>query len=305
MIHKSVLLNEVLEAFKDLDSGVFIDCTLGLAGHSKEILKQHKNLTLIGIDKDLQAINIAKENLKNENLDSRVKILNGGFSEKINEAILDSKKVVGILADIGVSSLQFDDLDRGFSFNSNNLDMRMNTESNLNAETILKTYSEFELEKIFREYGEIRESKKLARLIKNHKGEFSSAKDLSEFIAKHIKGGKIHPATLVFQALRIEVNDELGELKRFLDNIESNVDKLNGAILAIISFHSLEDRIVKEKFKLWGKNCICDDLVMKCECGNNNSKGEVLTKKPIIPSEFEVKNNPRARSAKLRLFRFH
>ena len=207
----------------------------------------------------------------------------------------------GVLADIGVSSLQLDKLDRGFSFNSENLDMRMNQNQSLDASTIINSYSQLELENIFKEYGEIREYKKIASLIVQNRP-FYSAKELAEFFYNKLPKGKIHPATLIFQAIRIEVNDELGVLDRLFKSMEEA--KLKDCIVAIISFHSLEDRVVKNYFKKWSENCICPKDAFRCECGKNHALGKIITKKPIIATNIEIKQNPRSRSAKLRVFRF-
>ncbi len=305
MIHTPVLLAEVLALFAHIKQGVFIDCTLGLGGHSKALLESHKDIQLIGIDKDSDAIAQAKQNLAN--FQKRVMILQGSFGETLqtalNLATKNNQKVVGILADIGVSSLQLDDMERGFGFGSHNLDMRMDKSQNLNADYIVNHYSEFELERILHDYGEIKEYKKMARLIATHKDGFHSAKELSEFLARHFKHHRIHPATLAFQAIRIEVNNELNELINLLQTL-SHTNTIKDTILGIISFHSLEDRIIKDSFKQWSENCICDSSVYRCECGNNHSKGKILTKKPIAPSLEEIKSNPRARSAKLRGFYF-
>ena len=205
------------------------------------------------------------------------------------------------MADIGVSSLQLDKLDRGFSFNSENLDMRMNQNQSLDASTVINSYSQVELENIFKEYGEIREYKKIASLIVQNRP-FYSAKELAEFFYNKLPKGKIHPATLIFQAIRIEVNDELGVLDRLFKSMEEA--KLKDCIVAIISFHSLEDRVVKNYFKKWSENCICPKDAFRCECGKNHALGKIITKKPIIATNFEIKQNPRSRSAKLRVFRF-
>ena len=197
--------------------------------------------------------------------------------------------------------MQLDKLDRGFSFNSKNLDMRMNQNQILDASTVVNSYSQVELENIFKEYGEIREYKKIASLIVQNRP-FYSAKELAEFFYNKLPKGKIHPATLIFQAIRIEVNDELGVLDRLFKSMEES--KLKDCIVAIISFHSLEDRVVKNYFKKWSENCICPKDAFRCECGKNHSLGEIITKKPIIATNFEIKQNPRSRSAKLRVFRF-
>lgn len=317
MIHKSVLLEEVADFFKGAE-GVFIDATLGLGGHSERILDENPRISVIGIDKDKISLEFAKNRLKR--FGARFRAVQGGFDEKVGE-ILESlkdfdkspkdsanpnnpQKICGILADLGISSPQVDNLERGFSFESHTLDMRMDLDSHLSAKAIINGYSKDELNRIFRDFGEIHNYQKITNLIlearKNHKIE--SAKELCAILESHSKArGGIHPATLVFQAIRIEVNDELGALRRFLDKIAN----LKGAKIAIISFHSLEDRIVKEAFKAWSAGCICDKDAMKCECGGKNQKGEILTKKPIIPSASEISRNKRARSAKMRCFKFY
>ena len=219
----------------------------------------------------------------------------------------DLAQVRGILADIGVSSMQLDDKDRGFSFTSPNLDMRMDSTQNLNAAKVINTYPAVRLEEIFRIYGEIRQSKKLAELIvaQREKKPFESALELSSLIERHFpRMGGIHPATLAFQALRIEVNGELEQLQTLLQSIESAFMKgvLYNCKVAIISFHSLEDRIIKQTFKQWAKSCKCEESALKCECGNNNALGSIITKKPILPSQDEIAQNKRSRSAKLRIF---
>ncbi|WP_104747642.1 16S rRNA (cytosine(1402)-N(4))-methyltransferase RsmH [Helicobacter cetorum] len=300
-LHKSVLLQEVLQTFMPLEKGIFIDCTLGLGGHSKAILSQKPHLKLVGIDKDKFAREKAKERLKA--FEGRYSILKGGFAKCFKKALETyGEQIKGVLIDLGVSSLQLDDKNRGFGFQSHTLDMRMDLESELNAKKVINSYSVVALEKIFRDYGEIREYKKIASKIveRRTKKPFEDAKDLSDFLSSLSKNKKIHPATLIFQAVRIEVNNELGELKEFLECAKN----LRGAILCIISFHSLEDMLVKNAFKNYAKNCICDALSFKCTCSNDNALGEILTKKPIVPSQQEIANNRRSRSAKMRVFRF-
>lgn len=320
MTHKSVLLEEVADFFKGAE-GVFIDATLGLGGHSERILEENPRVSVIGIDKDKISLEFAKNRLAR--FGARFRAVQGGFDEKVGE-ILESlngvdlgespnnlanpnnppQKICGILADLGISSPQVDILERGFSFESPTLDMRMDLDSPLTAKSVINGYSKDELNRIFRDFGEIRNYQKITNLIlearKNRKIE--SAKDLCAILESHTKArGGIHPATLIFQAIRIEVNDELGALRRFLDKIAN----LKGAKVAIISFHSLEDRIVKEAFKAWSAGCVCDKDALKCECGGKNQRGEVLTKKPIIPSANEISRNKRARSAKMRCFKFY
>ena len=295
--HIPVLYNEVLDCFKDINKGYIIDCTTGYAGHSSGLLNQNSSVKLICNDQDDEALNFSKNRLKD--FENRVEFNKGNFENIIKK--FENYPIRGVLADIGVSSLQLDKLDRGFSFNSKNLDMRMNQNQSLDASTVINSYSQVELENIFKEYGEIREYKKIASLIVQNRP-FYSAKELAEFFYNKLPKGKIHPATLIFQAIRIEVNDELGVLDRLFKSMEEA--KLKDCIVAIISFHSLEDRVVKNYFKKWSENCICPKDAFRCECGKNHALGKIITKKPIIATNFEIKQNPRSRSAKLRVFRF-
>jgi 16S rRNA (cytosine1402-N4)-methyltransferase len=295
--HIPVLYKETLEAFKDIKEGYIIDCTTGFGGHSNGLLEQSETINLICNDQDDEALAFSKERL--EKYSPRVTFNKGNF-----EHVIDTFKeydIRGVLADIGVSSLQLDKKDRGFSFESETLDMRMNQNQSLDASVVVNTYSQSDLERIFKEYGEVREYKKVASLIVNNRP-FTSAKEISELLAKKMSKGKIHPATLPFQGIRIEVNDELGVLERLFDSLENA--KLKNCIIAIISFHSLEDRIVKNYFKKWTKSCICPSDAFRCECGNNHALGKVVTKKPVIPTKEEIKQNPRSRSSKLRIFKF-
>ncbi|MCT7404697.1 16S rRNA (cytosine(1402)-N(4))-methyltransferase RsmH [Aliarcobacter cryaerophilus] len=295
--HIPVLYNEVLDCFKDINKGYIIDCTTGYAGHSSGLLNQNSSVKLICNDQDDEALNFSKNRLKD--FENRVEFNKENFENIIKK--FENYPIRGVLADIGVSSLQLDKLDRGFSFNSENLDMRMNQNQSLDASTVINSYSQVELENIFKEYGEIREYKKIASLIVQNRP-FYSAKELAEFFYNKLPKGKIHPATLIFQAIRIEVNDELGVLDRLFKSMEEA--KLKDCIVAIISFHSLEDRVVKNYFKKWSENCICPKDAFRCECGKNHALGKIITKKPIIATNFEIKQNPRSRSAKLRVFRF-
>ncbi|MCT7517928.1 16S rRNA (cytosine(1402)-N(4))-methyltransferase RsmH [Aliarcobacter cryaerophilus] len=295
--HIPVLYNEVLDCFKDINKGYIIDCTTGYAGHSSGLLNQNSSVKLICNDQDDEALNFSKNRLKD--FENRVEFNKGNFENIIKK--FENYPIRGVLADIGVSSLQLDKLDRGFSFNSENLDMRMNQNQSLDASTVINSYSQVELENIFKEYGEIREYKKIASLIVQNRP-FYGAKELAEFFYNKLPKGKIHPATLIFQAIRIEVNDELGVLDRLFKSMEEA--KLKDCIVAIISFHSLEDRVVKNYFKKWSENCICPKDAFRCECGKNHALGKIITKKPIIATNFEIKQNPRSRSAKLRVFRF-
>lgn len=297
--HIPVLYREVVEAFAPCDTGIIIDCTLGYGGHTSLLLDASLNRALIGIDQDPTAIEFSTKRL--EPYGNRVEIRQGRFSS-VAKAVLSEKssQVCGILADIGVSSLQLDVRERGFSYQSECLDMRMDPNAPLSAYTVVNEYSQSDLEKILREYGEVTNARIVAETLVK-KRPFESAKELSDAIFHLMpKGKKIHPSTLVMQAIRIEVNDELGELTRLLDAIESS--SLEHLRVGIITFHSLEDRIVKQRFTLWAKNCICPDDAMRCTCGNNHSIGKVVTKKPLSAQEDELRANSRSRSAKLRIF---
>ena len=297
--HISVLLNEVLQTFASIESGIIIDCTLGFGGHSQALLEQNPNIKIIGIDKDIDARDYSTRLL--ERYGKRFECVAGGFGAQILPLIEKyGSEIKGVLADIGVSSWQLDSPSKGFGFDSQMLDMRMDRDNPLTAEYILKHYSTIELSRVFSEYGELRESKKLASLITEDrkKLDFSSAKDFSHYLKKHFKNPKILP--LVYQALRIEVNGELEELKSLLDA----ATKLQNATLCIITFHSLEDRLVKQAFRDYAQSCICPASALRCTCGNHHQKGMLLAKRPIIPSTEEVRANPRARSAKMRSFLF-
>jgi len=295
--HIPVLFDEVIETFKDLRDGYIIDCTLGYGGHSLGILESNPNIKLICNDQDDEALEFSKNRLKD--YEDRIIFNKGNFKDVIEK--FKDKNIVGVLADIGVSSLQLDKTQRGFGFDSVTLDMRMDQNQSLSASDVVNNYSQKELETIFKEYGEVKEYKKVASIIVENRP-FTSSKELAQFLLKNMHKGKLHPATLPFQGIRIEVNNELGVLKELFDQIE-NAD-LKDTTVAIISFHSLEDRIVKNYFKKWTQKCICPPHVMRCECGSNHKKGKNLTKKPIIPTPKEIRENPRSRSSKMRVFRF-
>jgi 16S rRNA (cytosine1402-N4)-methyltransferase len=295
--HIPVLFKEVIDSFKRCDDGYIVDCTTGFGGHSQGLLKSNSNIKLICNDQDDEALNFSKIRL--EPFNKRV-IFNKGNFENVLEKYA-SYNISGILADIGVSSLQLDKQQRGFSFNSDTLDMRMDQDQTLSANDVVNNYSQVQLENIFREYGEVREYIKVASLIVQNRP-FTSAKELSSLLAKKMHKGKIHPATLPFQAIRIEVNNELEVLENLFKSIEKA--NLSNCIVAIISFHSLEDRIVKNYFKKWSLKCICPSYLDRCECGNNHQRGKIITKKPIIPTKGEIQQNSRSRSSKLRIFKF-
>jgi len=298
--HVPVLYREVLSAFEDIEDGIIIDCTMGYGGHSSMILDANPNIKLIAIDQDQTAIDFSTKRLSKYG--DRVTIKKGRFSAVIQDILkeFDISNIKGVLADIGVSSLQLDQKERGFSYESDNLDMRMDKDAPLCASKVVNEYASSELENILLEYGELRNYKKIAsEIIKNRP--FHSAKELSDTLKPHMPHGKkIHPATLLMQAIRIEVNDELGELKSLLHSLQEA--HFPEALVAIISFHSLEDRIVKQTFAKWAKSCICPQEAMRCTCGNDNAIGKIISRKPIMAKDDELKENPRSRSAKMRVF---
>jgi len=299
--HLPVLLDEVLQSFAPLSSGTVIDCTLGYGGHSHALLSRHPGLRLIGIDRDEEALDFSAKRL--EDFADRTDFIRGDFASVLPQ--ITAGDIVGVLADFGVSSLQLDKRERGFSFESDQLDMRMDTRASLTAYDVVNTYSREQLRRLFADYGEIRPADRLADAIitaRNH-APITSARQLSA-LAKTVLGthGKIHPATLMFQAIRIEVNDELGQIDALLDALEARHPA--GAIVSLITFHSLEDRRVKQRFKRWSQSCICDPHVLRCHCGNNHSLGTIQTRKPVTAAAEELRHNPRSRSAKLRTFVF-
>jgi 16S rRNA (cytosine1402-N4)-methyltransferase len=296
-LHKSVLLAECLQYLSPKKNEIFIDATLGMGGHTEAILQ--KKAQVIGIDQDSEAIELAKVRLAS--FGDNFRVIKANFSE-VKE--VTDEKVNGILADLGVSSLQFDSETRGFSFRFDApLDMRMdaNSEDETAAE-LLERLSEFDIAKIIYEYGEEKFSRKIARRIveKRESGEpIKTTKELANLVAKSVyTKEKIHPATRTFQALRIAVNHELDILQQFI-NDSVDILKPNGR-LAIISFHSLEDRIIKQTFQKLSGKCFCPPRFPQCVCGANKQV-EILTRKPIVPNESEIEENPRARSAKLRV----
>lgn len=301
--HVSVLLDEVIELLDINEDGIYVDCTLGGAGHSKEIIKRLSlKGKLIGIDQDINAINAAKETLK---VYSNVIYVQDNFSN-IKDILntLNIDKVDGILMDLGVSSHQLDEAERGFSYmHDAPLDMRMNREASLTAFNVVNEYSKEDLHRIIRDYGEDNFAKRIAEFIvsKREEKNIENTLELVEVIkaavpAKFRREGP-HPAKRTFQAIRIEVNKELEVLKNSLgDCIE--LLKTDGRI-AIITFHSLEDRIVKLEFKHSENPCDCPKDLPICACGKKPSL-KILTKKPVEASVEELERNPRSRSAKLR-----
>ena len=300
--HIPVLYYETLDNLVINPDGVYIDCTLGGGSHSEGILERlsDKGL-LISIDQDTNAIEYSKKRL--EKFGSKWKVFKGNFENIDTIAYMAGvDKVDGILMDIGVSSKQLDDPKRGFSYRYDvKLDMRMNTEQKISAYDVVNTYSEEQLSKIIFEYGEERHARKIAKLIVEERksSPIEKTSDLIALIKRaYPERASKHPAKKTFQAIRIEVNREL----EVLENAMSKAVELLkvGGRLAIITFHSLEDRIVKNKFKDLATACKCPKDIPICVCGGVK-KFEIITKKPIIPIDDELKNNNRAHSSKLRI----
>lgn len=302
--HVSVLLNECLQGLDIKENGIYVDCTLGGAGHSSEILKRlSRDGTLIGIDQDKDALSAAKKRLENY---ENVKYVHSNFYN-IDDILknLEIEEVDGILMDLGVSSYQLDEGERGFSYMKDApLDMRMNRDNDFSAYDIVNTYSLEELHKIIKDYGEERFAKRVATFIVNKREEkpIESTLELVEIIkaaipAKARREGP-HPAKRTFQAIRIEVNSEL----KILNNaIEDGINRLSkGGRMAIITFHSLEDRIVKLKFRELADPCTCPKDFPICICGKKPLV-KLVSRKAIEPSDQEVQENPRSRSARLRI----
>ena len=305
--HYSVLRDETIEELHIKPDGIYVDGTLGGAGHSYEICKRLSDKgRLIGIDQDEDAIAAASKRL--EEFKDRVTIVRSNYSDMKNVLReLGIEKVDGIVLDLGVSSLQLDTPERGFTYRSEDapLDMRMDNRNLLTAKDIVNTYSEMELFRIIRDYGEDRFAKNIAKHIvkAREKNSINTTGELNEIIRAAIPqkvratGG--HPSKRTYQAIRIELNHELDVLQ---DNLDDMIDLLNDqGRICIITFHSLEDRIVKSNFKKNENPCTCPSNFPVCVCGNK-SKGHVVTRKPILPSDEELEVNSRSKSAKLRVF---
>lgn len=298
--HISVLADEVIENLNIKEDGIYVDLTLGKGGHSKKILQRLSSKgRLIGLDQDQDALNAAKENLKDF---SNVSFIKSNF-ENIDKVLQDLgiSKIDGALMDIGVSSYQIDNKDRGFSYmNDGPLDMRMDRENELTAAKVLNEYPTDQLVRIFSSYGEERYSKTIARKIVQRRAEkpFESTFDLRDLIQKTSRSNEPHPEKRVFQALRIEVNRELEVLEKTLEKVIDHLE--TDGRLCVISFHSLEDRIVKNTFNDLAKDCICPPELPVCVC-NHKAKIKIITKKPIVAKKEELDLNSRAKSAKLRV----
>lgn len=302
--HRPVLLFEAVGLLAPERGGLFVDATLGLGGHSEAILEASPDTRVVGIDLDREAIRLASERLAR--FGTRFRAAHANFREI--SRILDEageQGADGILADLGVSSLQFDSAERGFSFRHDApLDMRMDASGEVEtAAEMLERLPEEEIARVIYEYGEERKSRRIARWIveRRERGEpLKTTGELAALVARAVgykRGDRIHPATRTFQALRIAVNGELEGLDGF---VETAVDLLRtGGRVAVISFHSLEDRVVKRALRRLSGQCECGRRVPVCACGARKVV-EVLTRRPLVPDEQEVEVNPRARSAKLR-----
>ena len=303
--HVSVLLDECIENLNIKEDGVYVDCTMGGAGHSKEIVKRlSKDGLFIGFDQDKNAIATAKERLAEYS--DRVRFIHSNFSN-IKEELekIGVYKIDGVLADLGVSSHQLDEADRGFSYmHDAPLDMRMDIRKPFSAYDVVNTYSEEQLAKIIKDYGEDNWAKRIAKFIVEARDEKPIEKtgELVDVIKKAIpKKARIdgpHPAKRTFQAIRIEVNKELDIIRPTILDAVPYLKK--GGRLCIITFHSIEDRIVKHTFRELEDPCTCPKNIPVCVCGNR-PQVKVVTRKPILPSKEELEFNPRARSAKLRI----
>ena len=298
--HISVLLNETIEALNIKPDGIYVDGTAGGAGHSSEIAKRIKNGKLFAFDRDPDAVAIATDRLK----EYPAQVINSNFSEmKTVLEDLGISKVDGILLDLGVSSHQLDTAERGFSYHKDApLDMRMSKEG-ITAGEIVNNFSAEELADIFRKYGEEKFAMRIAsKIVDSRKDKkIETTLELAEIIANAYPAAARrdgHPARKCFQALRIAVNGELDALSKALDNCFDLLNK--DGVLAIITFHSLEDRMVKLRFKEYCTGCTCPPDFPVCVCGKT-PRGRLLTRKPIEPSSEELEINPRSRSAKLRV----
>ena len=303
--HRPVLLQETLNFLEPERGGLFVDCTVGLGGHGEAILQASSETRVLGIDRDLSALAYSRQRLAI--FGDRFKAVHANFFD-IAEVLRDSVESdpAGILADLGVSSLQFDSAERGFSFRFDApLDMRMDATRGSTAAELLSDLPEAEIARIIFEYGEERQSRRIARWIveKREEGQpIATTRELADLVLRAV-GGKwkqTHPATRTFQALRIAVNNELEGLPEF---VEASVDLLkNNGRLVVITFHSLEDRIIKRELRRLSGHCQCPPRLPVCSCGARKVV-EVMTRRPIISGNTELDENPRARSAKLRACR--
>ena len=302
--HIPVLLNECIEGLDIKPEGIYVDCTLGGAGHSSKIVEKLTTVKLIAVDKDEDALKAAKERLKEYS--DKIIFIHDDFKNTImNLDKIGIEKVDGILIDLGVSSYQLDNAERGFSYNQDaRLDMRMDQSQSLSAYEVVNNYSEKEISDILWMYGEEKLSRKIAyNIVKNReKAPIETTLQLAEIIINSYpaklrwKGG--NPCKRSFQAIRIEVNGELRGLKEAIEELALRL-KVDGR-MCVITFHSLEDRIVKQAFQYLEKDCICPPNQPICTC-NKRSEVKILTKHPIVASQTELEENTRSQSAKLRI----
>ena len=302
-VHKPVLLYESIEGLNIKEDGIYVDCTLGGGGHTEEILKRATKGKVIGIDRDDYAIERAVERLRSYNNFIPVRNNFSNIDEILNE--LDIQKIDGIIFDLGVSSFQLDIPERGFSYNYDMpLDMRMDKSQTITARHIVNGYEENELSRILWDYGEEKWAARIAKfIVEEREQEFIETTGqlvsiIKKAIPKQVRQEGSHPAKKTFQAIRIEVNRELEILE---NTVKSSVERLNkNGRICVITFHSLEDRIIKNVFTELNKDCICPPEFPKCMC-DHRRKLKIITKKPITPSEEELIENRRAHSAKLRI----
>ena len=302
--HRSVLLNECIDALAIKPDGIYLDGTLGGAGHSLQICRNLTTGRLIGVDRDLVALEAAKKRLYRHA--KKVTLVHDNF-ENVGAILtaLGLDRIDGMLFDLGVSSPQLDDAERGFSYQQDApLDMRMNPDRPFSAYDVVNGYDEDELDRVIFTYGEERWARRIAQfIVKEREAKpIETTGELVDIIKKAVpKGARKdgpHPAKRTFQAIRIEVNGELEVLQRAIDDVAARLAV--GGRLCIITFHSLEDRIVKEAFRKQENPCICPPQFPVCVCGKK-PLGRVITRKPILPSKEELEENPRSRSAKLRV----
>ena len=300
--HVSVLVREVIECLRPGPGKLYLDGTVGGGGHTEQILVESSpDGQVCGLDRDDEALSAAQQRLRR---------FEGRFSAR-QASFADAKEILaehgwnvvdGVILDLGISSRQIDSPERGFSFRTDTrLDMRMDRRQSVDAEKIVNSFAVEQLERIFRDYGEEPQARRIAQAIiaERKKSPLKTTAQLVQ-IVERVKGrGRrdYHPSTQVFQALRIAVNQELEQLERFLEHGYETLR--TGGRMAIISFHSLEDRRVKTTFRKWSRACLCPPRTLSCRCGWSQ-KVKLLTKKPIVPSASEIESNPRARSAKLR-----
>ncbi len=302
--HVSVLWEETVDGLDIKPDGIYIDGTLGGGGHSELVLKRLTTGKLIGIDQDTDALNAASERLKEYG--ERFVPVHSNFSNVLQVLEeLGIERVDGMMMDLGVSSYQLDEAERGFSYmQDGELDMRMDRSRPFSAKEIVNTYSADELNRIIREYGEERWAKRIAEFIvkAREEGEITRTNELVDIIKAAVpKGARKdgpHPAKRTFQAIRIEVNNELGIIADTIRDISTALNP--GGRISIITFHSLEDRIVKNAYRDLAQGCTCPPELPVCMC-NNKPVVKIITRKPIVPSDAEIEENPRARSAKLRV----